>query len=78
MREITTPEGKLVLAEAAVAALAASAALLCPGVVGLAGRRLQDELVDLLREPRDGGADGRGVEVELDEGQCRITWRCLR
>jgi len=74
MREIATADGKLVLTEPALAAVAAAAALRCPGVVATAGRRLQDELADLLREGqvREGGGT-RGVEVELDAERCTIA-----
>lgn len=77
MREIATPDGKLVLTESALAGVAAAAALRCPGVLATAGHRLQDDLADLLRDPRQGhGAQqppGRGVDVELDSQRCTIT-----
>ena len=77
MREIATPEGKLVLTESALAGVAAAAALACPGVLDPAGHRLQDDLALLLRDSRDGRSgplpSGRGVEVELDGQHCTVA-----
>ena len=77
MREIATPEGKLVLTESVLAGVAAAAALRCPGVLATAGRRLQDDLADLLRDARQrrGGQKppGRGVEIELDAHRCTVA-----
>jgi uncharacterized alkaline shock family protein YloU len=78
MREIATADGRLVITEPAVAAVAAAAALGCPGVAALGGRRLQDEFTDWLLEPTEHPARSRrpgaaGVDVELDAVRCAIA-----
>jgi uncharacterized alkaline shock family protein YloU len=77
MREIATPEGRLVLTESALAAVAAAAALRHPGVVALAGRRLPEGL-GWLRDVPDPGRRGAhpgpgGVEVHLDAERCVLA-----
>lgn len=72
MREIATPEGRLVVTDAAVAAVARAAALRCPGVAGTAARGLQEGLRELLlREGTDGGEGG--VEVQLDDERLAVA-----
>lgn len=74
MREISTPEGSLILTEAALAAVAGAAALRCPGVVAIPPSRLQDELARLLLDPhppRD-PREARTAEVQLDADHCRV------
>jgi len=69
MRTTTTPDGKMMVHEEAVACVAGLAALDCPGVAGMAARGLHDGLAEIL------GHDNphRGVEVELDERRCAIA-----
>ena len=74
-REMQTPEGRLVLTEAAVAAIAGAAAVGCEGVAATVARGLQDELAGLWREaraPDPRQALERGVEVHLDAEQLRL------
>ena len=66
VREIVTPDGRLVLTEAALAAIARAAALRCPGVAGTAPSGLPGEIRGLLLGEADAARGGAGVEVDLD------------
>lgn len=71
VQEIVWPEGRLLIADAALATLAAAAVLACPGVEALGPPRLGEELAGLLRDHRD--AARREPEVVLEEGRCTVT-----
>ncbi len=73
-REVQTAEGRLVLTDAAVAAVAGAAAAGCDGVAATVARGLQGELAGLLeaRVPDPRQALERGVEVHLDGEQLRL------
>jgi len=75
MREIATPEGSLILTEAALAAVAGAAALRCPGVVATPSGRLQAELARLLLDPQPAHdpPEARTAEVQLDADHCRVA-----
>lgn len=64
-KELNSAYGKLVLQDEVVAALAGAALTDCPGVVGMAARRLKDGWADLLGRENW----GRGVELEAREGR---------
>lgn len=74
MQEIVWPEGRVLIAETALATIAAAAALDCLGVVALGPPRLGDELAGLLRERREGrDAIRREPEIVLEHGRCTVT-----
>jgi uncharacterized alkaline shock family protein YloU len=63
--ELTTPLGKIVIAEELLAMLAGYAAIECYGLVGMASRKFKDGIIELL------GRDNlsRGVEIKLEGEQ---------
>ncbi len=74
MREIRTPEGRLILSELALATIAGHTALLCPGVAATMPGRLPDELARWLLEPpapREQRELGT-ADIELDDDHCRV------
>jgi uncharacterized alkaline shock family protein YloU len=74
VREVLTPEGRLVVSEAVVAAVARAAALRCPGVVATVAHGLPEGLRGLLfGEARDAWDAGAGVEAELDGDRLTVT-----
>jgi uncharacterized alkaline shock family protein YloU len=72
VRELVTPEGRLVLTEAALADVVRAAALACPGVVAMAPRGLPEEIRGLLRGDGDPSV-GIGVEVSGDGDRVRVA-----
>lgn len=68
-KEIRTPDGTLIITEEAVAAIAAAAALDCPGIAGMATRGIQEGLADMLGHP----SLARGVDVTLTAEGARIV-----
>lgn len=74
MKEIVWPEGRLLIAESALATVAAAAVVACPGVHALGPPHLGEELAGLLRDPREGrDAARREPEIVLEEGRCTVT-----
>lgn len=74
MREVAWPEGRLRIAESALATVAAAAALACPGVVALGPPRLGDELAGLWREHGEGHEGARREpEVVVEPTRCTVT-----
>lgn len=74
VREIRTPEGRLILGEPALATIAGHAALLCPGVEATMPGRLPEELARWLLEPpapREQRELGT-ADIELDDDHCRV------
>lgn len=68
MREIVTPNGKLVFTESVLATLAGAAAMRCDAVLATAPRHL-GELAEMLGH--SGAA--RGVDVQLEQENLEIT-----
>ena len=74
-RELQTAEGRLVLTESALAAVAGAAVGACEGVAATVARGLHDELAGLWRDaraPEPRQALERGVDVYLDAEQLRL------
>jgi uncharacterized alkaline shock family protein YloU len=72
LREIETPDGRLILTESALATIVRAAALHCPGVAAVGQGGFPGELRGLLFGEADAGGSA-GVEMELDAEHLEVT-----
>ncbi|MCR4425165.1 MAG: Asp23/Gls24 family envelope stress response protein [Firmicutes bacterium] len=67
-KEMSTALGQIIIADDVIAAIAGMAATECYGLVGMAGRSIQDGIAELLGRENI----ARGVEVAVDGDEVKV------